>query len=195
MNGYAESLIKSVKKGIGHAVGQQVLTYSELQTVVFEVANLVNERPVGKHPTDPNDGCYLCPNDLILGRASNRIPAGPFSESSNLRHRHECVQSIINCYWKKWMRDHFPSLMIRPKWHTANRNVKVDDIVLVQDSNAVRGQWIMGKISKVIPSADGHVRKCELLYNIPSSSPFVYTRCKTLERPVHKLVVIAPANE
>ena len=55
-NGCSEALIKSVKKAIGISIGEQVLSYSELQTVFFEVANLVNEQPIGRHPTNPLDG-------------------------------------------------------------------------------------------------------------------------------------------
>jgi hypothetical protein len=52
------------------------MTFSELQTVMFQVANLLNERPIGTKETDPNEGSYLCPNDLILGRASSNVPIG-----------------------------------------------------------------------------------------------------------------------
>ena len=45
-------------------IGENALAFSELQTICFEVANLVNERPIGRHPTSP-DGTYLCPNDLL----------------------------------------------------------------------------------------------------------------------------------
>ena len=77
-NGCAESLVKSVKRAIARSIGNQVLTIFEFQTICFEAANLVNERPIGRHPTDPNDGVYLCPNHLLLGRASVTAPLGPF---------------------------------------------------------------------------------------------------------------------
>ena len=54
-NGTSEALVKSVKKAITVAVGKKVMT-SELQTVCYEAANLVNERPIGRHPTSPEDG-------------------------------------------------------------------------------------------------------------------------------------------
>ena len=57
-NGCVEALIKSCKKALFHAIGLQVLTFSELQTVMFEVANLMNERPIGRHPSDPSEGSY-----------------------------------------------------------------------------------------------------------------------------------------
>ena len=42
-NGCSETLVKSVKKPITGAVGNQVLSFPELQTVLFESANLVNK--------------------------------------------------------------------------------------------------------------------------------------------------------
>ena len=59
------------------------------------MANILNERPIGKHPSDPDEGSYLCPNDLLLGRASSRIPGGPFSEYTSSKQRYEFIQSII----------------------------------------------------------------------------------------------------
>ena len=133
-NGVPEALVKSVKRAITAAVSDHVMTFSELQTVCFEVANLVNERPIGRHPTSPDDGTYLCPNDLLLGRATSRVPSRPFREPSNPRQRFEFVQNVVNYFWKKWTRDYFPSLLIQPKWHTAQRNLREGDVVLIQDT-------------------------------------------------------------
>lgn len=58
-NGVTESLIRGVEKALFHAVGEQVMTSEELQTVLFEVANLMNSRPIGQHPTNPKEGGYL----------------------------------------------------------------------------------------------------------------------------------------
>ena len=59
MNGATEALIKSVKSSLNTSVGDQCMTYNELQTVMFECAQIVNQRPIGKHPINPNDGSYL----------------------------------------------------------------------------------------------------------------------------------------
>ncbi|XP_078384539.1 uncharacterized protein LOC144666962 [Oculina patagonica] len=118
-NGISEALIKSIKRAITLAIGENVLTFSELQTICFEAANLVNERPIGRHPTTTDDGAYLCPNDLLLERSTPRVPSGPFRESAHPRHRFESVQNIVNGFWKRWTRDFFPSLLVRQKWHTS----------------------------------------------------------------------------
>ena len=197
-NGVSEALIKSVKKAITLAIGESVLTFSELQTICYEAANLVNERPIGRHPTSTDD-TYLCPNDLLLGRATSRVPSGPFKEPSNIKQRFELVQQLTDSFWRKWTRDYFPSLLVQQKWHTAQRNLEIDDIVLIQDSNAKRGQWKLGKISKVYKGEDGKVRRALVEYKNPKPGEKV-TEYKgkgftTIERPVNKLITILPASE
>ena len=69
----------------------------------------------------------------------------------------EFVQKIVDSFWKHWTRDVFPTLVTRKKWDVENRNVEVDDIVTVADMNAVRGKWVVGRVTKVYPGADGRV--------------------------------------
>ena len=163
-NGCAESLIKSIKKAIKIAIGEQVLSFAELQTVLFESANIVNERPIGITSRDIDDDNYLCPNDLLLGRASSRVPSGPFKQYTNPRKRFSFIQSLIDTFWRKWTRDFFPSLLIRPKWHFRKRELCVGDIVLMKDLNALRGNWKLGKISKVYLSQDNIIRNVDVQY-------------------------------
>ena len=66
-NGCSEDIVKLVKRASVRCIGEINLTFSELQTVFFEIANMLNERPIGMKPgNDINMGCYLCPNDLLL---------------------------------------------------------------------------------------------------------------------------------
>ena len=46
-NGTAESLIKTVKNALSTAIGDQVMSFSELQMCLYEAAQLVNQRPIG----------------------------------------------------------------------------------------------------------------------------------------------------
>lgn len=66
-NGVTEGLIRSVKQAINASIGDSIVNLSELQTLLYEVPNLLYERPIGRHPASPDDGAYLCPNDLLLG--------------------------------------------------------------------------------------------------------------------------------
>ena len=89
----------------------------------------MNQRPIGRIPNDPDDGTYLCPNDMLLGRATLEVPQGPFKDTNNPQTRVEFVPGIVDSFWKRWSRDVFPSLVSRKKWHVENRYVQVDDVV------------------------------------------------------------------
>ena len=46
-NGCAKALVKSSKRSLRNAIGEQVLRPLELYTCLLEVANLLNQRPIG----------------------------------------------------------------------------------------------------------------------------------------------------
>lgn len=182
-NGCSEAMVKTVKQSLKKAIGDTVLTPFELYTCLLEVANLVNQRPIGRIPNDPDDGAYLCPNDILLGRASSTVPQGPFRHTENPRHRFEFCQKIVDSFWKKWARDVLPHLVPRKKWNAERRNVAVNDFVILADSNAVRGKWSAGRILQVFPGEDGLVRNVQ-----------VKTASGTYMRPITKICVIYPAE-
>ena len=187
-NGAVEALVKSMKKALSISVGESVLSFSELQTCVFEAAELVNQRPIGTHPVDPTDGVYLSPNDLLLGRASSTIPEGPFQERSSQRFRFDFVQQIVSTFWKRWTREVFPNLVICPKWHTERRNLQKGDVVLIQDDNALRGKWKKALVVDATPSSDGKVRHVTVRYRTPGNIEI------NVDRPVQKLILLVPID-
>ena len=187
-NGAVEALVKTTKRALNVSVGESVLSFSELQTCMFEAAELVNQRPIGNHPSDPSDGVYLCPNDLLLGRASSSIPEGPFQERSSHRYRLDFVQQIVSAFWKRWVREVFPNLVICPKWHTERRNLKAGDIVLMQDDNALRGKWKKALVVDAPASADGKVRHVQLRYCTPNNTQV------TVDRAVQRFILLVPVD-
>ncbi|CAC5382020.1 unnamed protein product [Mytilus coruscus] len=172
-NGCSEALIKSVKKSLSLAIGQSIMTFSELQTVLFEVANILNERPIGTSTSDPNEGTYLCPNDLILGRASSNVPVGNWDESDN-----------------------FKNVGSSQKWHVSKRNLQVLDLVLVQDNNSFRSNWKLGQIVEAKSSRDGVTRDVTVRYkNIGPGTKYTGTQDLLIRRSAHRIVVLLPVEE
>ena len=196
-NGCSEALIKTVKRLMNLSIGNNTLTFSELQSVLFQIANLINERPIGIKPGCNLDmGTYLSPNDLLLGRTSNKVAWGSWDHSPNHRKRLEFMQSIVSSFWKKWMRDYFPTLLVREKWHVDRRNLKVNDIVLVQDSNVVRGTWKLAQVVTAEVGRDGKVRDVAIRYK-PQRPGIEYKGQSDIvtKRSAHRLVVLLPAEE
>ena len=118
------SLSKELQSGPKESCWRANIDTFELFTCLLAVANLVKERPIGRMPNDPDDGSYVCPNDMLLGRATSHVPQGPFKETNNPRQRVEFVQKIVYSLWKRWSRDVFPWLIPRKKW---NAELQVND--------------------------------------------------------------------
>jgi len=77
------------------------------------------------------------------------------------------------------VKEYLPTLTRRQKWKNRTNPVKVNDIVLIADSNAPRNCWPMGKVMKTYPGKDGHVRVAD-----------VKTTTGTYKRPVTKLAIL-----
>ena len=57
--------------------------------------------------------------------------------------------------------------------------MKTGDIVLIQDSNLIRGQWKLGKVSNTYPGTDGKVGKVDVQYkNLNADEPTAKYRGK-----------------
>ena len=162
-NGCSESLVKSTKQNLSSSIGHNVLTFSELQTVLFEIANLLNERPIGVKSNDPSEH-YLRPNDLLLGRASVGVPMGEFDVKASMLKRLHVVEQIESCFWKNWMMKYFHTLIVRQRWHTSVSNLRKGDVVIIKDINPVRGKWQMARVVEAVPGKDGCVRDVSLKY-------------------------------
>ncbi|XP_068224543.1 uncharacterized protein [Palaemon carinicauda] len=195
-NGVSEALIKSVKRSLSMLIGTTILTFSDLQTTFFEIANLMNERPIGIKPgMDVELGTYLCPNDLLLGRASNKVPSGSWSTSGDTKKRLNFIQNVVDTFWRKWQRDYFPTLIVRQKWHTDKRNVQPGDIVLIKDTNVVQGKWKMGQVVDTETGRDNKVRDVSIRYKIQRPGKYKGQSDTVIKRSVHKLVVLLPVEE
>eukprot|EP00057_Strongylocentrotus_purpuratus_P025475 XP_011679949.1 PREDICTED: uncharacterized protein LOC100891320 [Strongylocentrotus purpuratus] len=182
-NDCAESLVKSCKSDLKRAIGEQILTPFDLYTCLIEVANPDNQPPIGRIPTDPDDGSYLSPNDMLLGCASSDVAQEPFRQTKNPRHRVELVQRIADAFWQRWTRDVLPLLTPRWKWNVDRRNVCVNDIVMMADANALRGKWTIARVVEVYPGPDGRVRNVK-----------VKTSTSEYRRPITKIAIIYPAE-
>ena len=170
----------------------------------LEIAQLCNERPIGLRPNLSTDPEYLSPNSLYLGRTSDRIAAGPFqsdglfTDDPTAAHtRFHLVQSITNQFWKIWNKLYFPTLIIRQKWHTARRNIKVGDVCVMQDSNHLRGEWRLVLVTSTFPDEHGVVRNVEV--KVPprqDGSPYYTpTTANYLKCHISNLIVLVPKEE
>ena len=72
--------------------------------------------------------------------------------------------------------------------HTEQRNLEVNDVVMIQDANPIRGEWTLGVIEEIVDSKDGRVRNVIAMYKNGNTTMRV-------RRAVQRLIVIVPASD
>ena len=65
-------------------------------------------------------------------------------------------------FWKRFIQEYIPTLNVRRKWSTHQRDFKVNDVVLVKSENLKRSFWPLGRIIEVNQSRDGHIRSVKI---------------------------------
>lgn len=154
-----ESLIKSAKDSLSLVLQDHTFPDEVLLSALIDVESIMNDRPIGRCSTDPNDFSVLTPNHLFLARPSPSLPADVMYESSpNSRQQWRNAQIIVDHFWRRWTAEVFPSLLKRKKWYVDRRHIQVGDLVLIVDQNVARGRWPVSYVDEVYPGKDGITR-------------------------------------
>lgn len=69
-----EAAIKSSKFHLKHVIGQQVLTFEELHTLVTRIEGILNSQPLTQASIDPHDLCALTPGHFLIEQALHTLP-------------------------------------------------------------------------------------------------------------------------
>ncbi|XP_048484474.1 uncharacterized protein LOC125490156 isoform X2 [Plutella xylostella] len=158
--GLWEAGIKSAKFHMKRVIGNQVLTYEELNSVIIQIEGVLNSRPLIALPaTDTTDMAYLTPSHFLTGAAMTSIPEPDVKDIpiNRLSFWKQCTK-MIQCFWKAWHKQYLVQLQNRPKWRSDRPNLEVGTLVIVREDNLPPLQWKMARIVEVYPGTDGKVR-------------------------------------
>ena len=136
------------------------ITDEELETAIVGAEGQLNSRPITYVSSDVDDLTPLTSNHFLVGQLGGQYAPEAFNveESRNLQSRWRRVQQLLGQFWSRWRKEFLPPLNKRGKWFHSQRNLKVDDVVLVIDTKAKRGEWPLGRITEVHQGKDGLVR-------------------------------------
>jgi hypothetical protein len=145
-------------------VASKRLTHEVLSTLMAEVTAIVNNRPLTPVSEDPEAPEILTPFTLLTQK-STALTGTPGRFTSEDLHAAQWrqVQYLANVFWSRWRREFLPLLQTRRKWQHDQPNLREGDLVLLRSKEIVRNMWPLARITKVHESADGKVRKVELM--------------------------------
>lgn len=158
-----ERMIRSVKTSLKAVLTERAPRDEVLCTLLTEVENIVNSRPLMHVSVAPDGVETLTPNHFLLGTSSNLPLIGAFDSSDLYLRRHWRIsQRLADMFWNRWVKEILPELLPRRKWQGEQKPLQVGDLVLVVDPNSPRNSWPKGLITEVFPGKDGRIRLVEV---------------------------------
>lgn len=172
--GIWESNIKCIKTHLYRCIGQQLLCYEELLTVLTQIESVLNSRPLCALSDQPHT--ILTPAHFLNTTPLQSLPACEVDASVSLHNRKRLLDSLVQSYWKKWHVDYLHTLQLRQKWNTPDISIRPGLLVLIHQDDSPPLRWPTGIVEQVYPGKDGIVRVA-----------LVRTTAGAFKRPVVKL--------
>ncbi len=179
--GWWEASIKSAKMHLRKMMGNNVLSFEELSTVLCDIEAILNSRPLVQLSDDVADLRALTPGMLVAGKELRYVPllvpnfnSGKIPPDNELhpQRRWAYLQNLVSQFWKRWTKEYLTTLQPRRKWKTEVPNLQPGDLVLVAEDNLPPLQWPLGKILEIYTGNDGICRAVKVktlkgVYNRP----------------------------
>ncbi|XP_039297851.1 uncharacterized protein LOC120354570 [Nilaparvata lugens] len=104
--GLWEANVKSVKFHLFRVIGNQLLTYEELNTVLVQIEGVLNSRPRCVLSEDPCEPLALTPAHFLTLTPLKSFPMRDVdSVPVNRLTRYELIGQLIQSFWNRWRRE------------------------------------------------------------------------------------------
>lgn len=177
MGGLFEAAVRSVKNLLKREIGDTILTYEELSTLLCKIEAILNSRPLVAMSEDPGDLEVLTPGHFLIGQPLVAVPESNWTNTNmNRLSRFQMLQKLHQNVWARWHLEYLSTLQTRHKWYHDRDNLKVNDLVFIKDENAPPLHWKLGRVLELYKGKDSIVRSVR-----------IRTQSGELVRPVVKL--------
>ena len=194
--GHYERMVRSVKRCLRKVLGNSLISFDELTTILVEVECILNSRPLS-YLYDELGGEVLTPSHLLFGRRLLALPSGinthpklsQHDSQYTLNRRFLHLTRILSHFWNRWRLDYIMDLR---ETHRLNNNksvqIEIGDVVLVQEEHAKRATWKVAIVEEVIKGKDGEIRGAKVRRAGKGKH-------ESIKRPVQKLIPLEIANK
>lgn len=175
--GFYERLIGIVKSCLKKTLYKKKIYYDDLLTIITEVEQRVNHRPLTYVDDSLDDLQPLTPSHLLYGRRLSSFPTvvdldyqldPNYLNTKTLNKSVSKLNQILNDFNRKWKNEYLLSLR---EFHSrncrmkiANPQLNVNDVVLIHDDGP-RCKWKLGRIIELLPGKDDIVRVVKIKIN------------------------------
>ncbi|XP_033231720.1 uncharacterized protein LOC117182724 [Belonocnema kinseyi] len=169
--------VKSVKYHLRRVIGDNLLIYEEMNTLLSQIEAVLNSRPHCPLTEDPDDLGVLTPGHFLIGGPLTVIPE-PSLESIKVSRfsRWQLLRQMLDSFWTKWSKECLQRYQTIYKWNQPSRSLQKGSLALVIEERYPLSKWPLGRILEVHPGKDRHTRVVT-----------IKTHTSTFKRPITKI--------
>jgi len=168
-----ERMIKTLKSCIHKTVGRKHLAYFEIVTLLSDIQNSINDRPLTYYENDPGFVCispnsFLKPSSSTTGTLQLEGQAGTELLAPTRKELIKTLESreeILDTMKTRWAEEYLLGLRetAREMYQTSWENkIELGEVVLISAPNKSRPHWHLGRVIELLPGQDGKVRTVRL---------------------------------
>ncbi|OON17768.1 hypothetical protein X801_06392, partial [Opisthorchis viverrini] len=155
--GIWESLIRSIRRVLRALLRDRPVDDETLQTTLAEIEKTLNDRPLVKLTSDPND--YAVTPNHLLHLSANPSTASHCTDSRNLTKTWRHANHLAELFRNRCMKEYLPTLHTTSRWIKQGRSLNEGDLVLWGDIFIPRRQCEKVIVERAVQSTDGSVRE------------------------------------
>nr|XP_049466974.1 uncharacterized protein LOC125908321 [Anopheles coluzzii] len=158
--GLWEAAVKAAKSHIVRTIGTTSITQESMLTLLAQVEQCLNSRPITPLSDEPSDLEPLTPGHYLVGGNLQAVPIIDYTETpSNYLREYQLVQKHLQTIWARWYPEYLQQLQARAKYCNGKSAVlKENTLVIIKEDNVHPTSWPMGRIVAVHPGKDDVVR-------------------------------------
>jgi len=156
--GFWERMIQMVKKLLRRVLGLSSLDYEELVSVLCDCEATINSRPLTSISEDSDELIPLTPAMFMGEIVEGGVPDLDHLDRVNLNKRLRYLQRLRDTLKERFRIEYLSHLLQRPSKVQKGQNIKVGDIVLIENESKRRTFWPMARIIQIYPGKDGEIR-------------------------------------
>ncbi|KAH0821040.1 hypothetical protein GEV33_001751 [Tenebrio molitor] len=187
MGGIWEINVKSIKGHLKRTIGEVVLSYEELYTLLTRIEAVLNSRPLCPLSNDPNDLNPITPGHFLIGEPLTSMSERDLTTTRiNRLTQWQRVEQMRQHFLHRWQREYSPTetlvefdfgsiiLLINANegcqfgvrnvtfrqgcYRPSTPALEIGSMVILVEDNTPPLQWKLGRIVELHPGSDGVVR-------------------------------------
>ena len=188
-DGIWKATVKSGKHHMRRVVGEQVLTFSTLATLMCQIKACLNSKPLTALTADPSDLEFLSPSHFLIQCLSFLVSE---EDATNVNvppgKRWLLISQLAQHFWQRWSTDYLTSWQPHHKWRQQHFPVAVGDIVLIRNELTAPSKWSLARDTAIHPGSDSITRVVipPLLYVDPSPRLYDSIQRNEVRSPIRR---------